>query len=204
MEEKEKEKEEWLKTHDKIALSVAHSLWRLGYRDPMFDFEDVLQLARLGVWKAICNFEEGHGALLSSYAYGCSKNEVFHFFEAFTRKKRSHESLLYFSDLLSTLDGEIKEKDLELASEDDLSFLPVSEFINSLPQSEQRILGLLMTGLNDREVGERMGISRRVVCQRRNKILRSYQKHLQEGLEWSLPRRSSGSWEKPRLTKKKE
>ena len=62
----------------------------------------------------------------------------------------------------------------------------LAEAITQLPKDKRDVILLAyFVGLNDREISERISISRQAVTRRRNKTLKELRKYLaKEGLEW--------------------
>ena len=63
----------------------------------------------------------------------------------------------------------------------------LAEAIAYLPEDKRNVILLAyFVGLNDREISERISISRQAVTRRRNKTLKELREYLaKEGLEWS-------------------
>lgn len=133
-------------------------------------YEDMKQEALMGLYKACKNFDESKGYTFSTYAAKSIKGEVLSYIEKQCRSRRIIGNLPTIS-LDALVEGE--EGDLSLAEvfgrEDPESIVWI--FTDKrLDDRQKTICKLLSEGYNQREIGEKLGISGSMVSRHVQKI----------------------------------
>ena len=133
--------------------------------------EDWQQVARLGLWKACLGFKEDSGFTFSSYASRAMLNELNNYFRDGRRLLRDN-----YSDIsLSTIVGENgMTLETALPGDEDVRFIDLKGFWESLTSRERKIVSMLTDGLTNREIGKRMGVSNQRVSEIRLKAKQKF------------------------------
>lgn len=161
---------------------VAHIVKK--YSQPEKDNEDLLSIGTVGLIKAVDSFDGAKGIRLGTYAARCIENELLMFFRA--GKKTAKEVYLYDPVGTDKEGNAINLLEIIVAEEEDytdryerkekLSVLP--RLLRShLEEREREIIALrygLCGGreLTQREISDRLGISRSYVSRIEKKALR--------------------------------
>lgn len=186
----EKEYLERWKEGDKLARDVliernmrlvAHVVKK--YQNSDYDMEDLLSVGTIGLIKAVDTFKADKGSRLATYAARCVENEILMLLRA--SKKYSREVSL-FEPIGVDKDGEaVSLVDvLEMENKETLDIMILRQDIRELYQAfeaclsdnEKKVLGMRY-GLyrtreyTQREIGEKMGISRSYVSRIEKKAL---------------------------------
>lgn len=146
--------------------------------------DDLLSVGTIGLIKAIDSFDYEKKVKLSTYAARCVSNEIL----MLIRSNKKHKNVVSLSSLTSTND---EDKDLELqdvlASDDDEIFDQVERNITmqkikriiatKLDEREQRVITLRYgidgeKAYTQKEVAEKLGISRSYISRIENKTLK--------------------------------
>ncbi len=161
---------------------VAHIVKK--YSQPERDNEDLLSIGTVGLIKAVDSFNESKGARLGTYAARCIENELLMFFRA--GKKTAKEVYLYDPigtdkegnaiSLLEIITTEEEDYTEQYERKEKLSVLPRLLEAN-LEEREKEIIALrygLYGGkeLTQREIADRLSISRSYVSRIEKKALR--------------------------------
>lgn len=134
--------------------------------------EDVVQEALIGLWKACCNYDPGRGAF-PTIAYHCIKNQIL----MLIRRRKS-----WTPGLTVSLDDPIPDNP-DLSYGDMLGSLEndpcgtdrfLIEYLDSIPEKNKTVLFLAAKGFTQKEIGEKVGLSKSY-CSR---ILTKYRKLL--------------------------
>ncbi|MBQ3903537.1 MAG: RNA polymerase sporulation sigma factor SigK [Eubacterium sp.] len=153
------------------------------------DTDDLISIGTIGLIKAIDSFDYKKGTRLSTYASRCIENEILMHFR--TLKKSGNDVLLgdtieidrdgnplTIEDLLA--DDTDRAEELEMKTR----WSEVKRYIDNMDDEREREIIILRYGLNNkkpltqREVAERLNISRSYVSRIEKKILNDIRKSL--------------------------
>lgn len=181
--------ERW-KAGDKVArgLLIEHNLRLVAhivkkYVQPDRESEDLLSTGTIGLIKAIDTFDDSKGIRLATYASRCIDNELLMLFRS--GKKQSREVYLYdpigtdkegnvinLFDIMESVDEDIVEKTEQLEKIEKLR-----GFVEQVLNEREREIVLMRYGLfgvkeiTQREIAEKLGISRSYVSRIEKKAL---------------------------------
>ena len=146
--------------------------WVLAKFYPAFQIdEDYQQIAKIGLWKACLGYKEDAQIKFSSYASRCILNEICNYFRDSGQTSRDGVSFL-------SLDVQINEDDTTLANlipgDKDVLFIDFNGFWESLTSREKKIVTMLIQGLTNREIGNRMGVSNQRISEIRLKAKQKF------------------------------
>jgi RNA polymerase sporulation-specific sigma factor len=166
---------------------VAHIIKKYGSANT--DQEDLISIGTIGLIKAVNTFDQSKGIRLSSYAARCIENEILMYFRS-TKKSAQNISMnepidsdkdgsaLTLMDVLATDDNILDDIDRKIKCEQ------LYKYLKKLSVREQKIL-LLRYGLNgrepqtQREVAQKLGISRSYVSRIEKKALETLHKEFE-------------------------
>lgn len=188
--EEEKKEFEKMKKGDKKAREklIAHNLRLVAHIVKRYtnslEADDLLSVGTIGLIKAVDTFEYDKKVQLSTYAARCINNEIL----MLIRSNKKHKNVVSLSSLTSSNDDD-KELELEdvLSSDDEEIFVQVENnilmtkvrklIISMLDERERQVI-TLRYGLDgdkaytQKEVAEKLGISRSYISRIENKVLR--------------------------------
>ncbi len=159
---------------------VAHIVKK--YQSVGEDAEDLISIGTIGLIKAISAYEEGKGSRLATYAARCIENELLMMLRA--RKKTAKDVSIYEpigtdkeGNEISLLDVTFFEQEdfaSELQKKEDIQ--KIRELVETvLPPREKQIIamryGFSGEELTQRQIGEKLGISRSYVSRIEKKAL---------------------------------
>ncbi len=163
------------------------------YQNAGEDMEDLISIGTIGLIKAVSTFQENHGSKLATYAARCIENELLMYFRS--KKKCSREVSLYepigtdkegnqiqLVDLLEVDDKDVVEQ-MELRRQ----ILMLYELISYVLDDRERQILQLRYGLNNRasvtqrEIADRLHISRSYVSRIEKKALGKLREKFEEG-----------------------
>ena len=159
---------------------VAHIVKK--YQSVGEDAEDLISIGTIGLIKAISAYDEGKGSRLATYAARCIENELLMMLRA--RKKTSKEVSIYEpigtdkeGNEISLLDVTFFEQEDfagELQKKEDIQ--KIRKLVETvLPPREKQIIamryGFCGEELTQRQIGEKLGISRSYVSRIEKKAL---------------------------------
>jgi len=153
------------------------------------DTDDLISIGTIGLIKGIDSFDNSKGTRLATYASRCIENEILMYFRSL--KKQGNDVML--SDAIETdKDGnpltieEIISDESDMA--DDLEkktyWQQAAEYISNMEDEREKEIIILRYGLNNkrpltqREVAERLNISRSYVSRIEKKVLNDIKKHI--------------------------
>ena len=155
------------------------------------DNEDLISIGTIGLIKAIDSYKQEKGTKLATYASRCIENEILMYFRS--GKKQSND--VYLGDALEVdKDGNPLTIEDTVSSPDDLaenletklSWQKVSRYIKNMSDEREREIIILRYGLNNkkpltqREVAQRLNISRSYVSRIEKKVLQDIKKNLED------------------------
>ena len=134
------------------------------------DYEDWVQIGRIGLIKAVSTFDENKGKKFSPYAVRCIKNEIYMNF----RKERKHSSNISLNDVIHTSE---KGADCELESilgdaknfvehieDDEIITNAVTIILNILPPNEAIAMLYKISGMYiQRDIAKALEVSQSYV-----------------------------------------
>lgn len=147
------------------------------------DTDDLISIGTIGLIKAIDSFNSSKGIKLATYASRCIENEILMHFR--TQKKGAND--IYLSDTLEidkdgnplTIEDTVSsDSDLAEELETKVRWEKVSRIIENLEDEREKEIIILRYGLNNkkpltqREVAQRLNISRSYVSRIEKKVLR--------------------------------
>lgn len=165
--------EEIIVKYKRLAHKLAGKLYRLkkDYLDTRYmDFEDLTQLAYIGIFDAVRSYKEDKNVKFMTYAWACVQNRINK--DAFREKQvKTYMTLGNFS-LDSTLDDDGEDTLLSITGEEDTNIEDIHnreiqiKLINRLSKRDREIL--IMHNIEGRsmdEIGNKIGLSRARVSQ---------------------------------------
>ena len=163
------------------------------YQNAEEDMEDLISIGTIGLIKAVSTYQENHGSKLATYAARCIENELLMYFRS--KKKCSREVSLYepigtdkegnqiqLVDLLEGDDRDVVEQ-LELKRQ----ILRLYELIPYVLDDREKMILQMRYGLNNRasvtqrEIAEKMHISRSYVSRIEKKALSKLRERFEQG-----------------------
>lgn len=148
-----------IKQHKNMVHAIAYR-----FRPPQgFDYDDLVQIGYIGLWKASRRFVEEKGTKFSTYAYATIKNEITHFIR--TNAKHDHEYLPdHFDETVSGTDADMDRQIIN------------TTIIRQLMREERWIVWLLLLGYTQREIADVLGLTQPNICQRIRRLRVKYKK----------------------------
>ncbi len=169
---------------------VAHIIKK--YYSNINDQDDLVSIGTIGLIKAVNTFDSSKGIRLSSYAARCIENEVLMFFR--NGKKSAQDvsmnepidtdkegNALTLMDVMSTEDSIVDDLDVKINSE------KLRQYMIKALSPRERIIIELRYGLSDRqpltqrEVAEKLKISRSYVSRIEKKALEKLRREFERG-----------------------
>lgn len=153
------------------------------YQGTEVEMEDLISIGTVGLIKAIMSYNKDKKSKLGTYAARCIENEILMYFRA--RKKCSREVSIYEPigtdkegneiNLLDIIETEQTDAAEQLQMRDDLKAL--QEYIDIVLDEREREILLMRFGLRgqkeltQREIGEKLNISRSYISRIEKKAL---------------------------------
>lgn len=153
------------------------------------DSDDLISIGTIGLIKAVDSFDYSKGTRLSTYAARCVENEILMYFRGL--KKQNSE--VFLGDAIDTdKDGNpltiediiSDERDIAEELEIKTSWEQVKAIIDNMPDDREKEIIILRYGLDNkkpltqREVADRLNISRSYVSRIEKKVLADIRKQL--------------------------
>lgn len=160
---------------------VAHIVKK--YQTVGEDMEDLISIGTIGLIKAISSFDETKGSRLATYAARCIDNELLMMLRM---KKKTVKDVSIYEPIGTDKEGnEIKLLDVMLCGQEDFAeelgkreeIRKIRQLVESLLPPREKEIVTLRYGfyggpeLTQREIGERLGISRSYVSRIEKKAL---------------------------------
>ena len=153
--------EEMFIQNQRIAYKVAKPY----YINNKEDFEDIKQVALLGLWKAVLTYNKTYA--FSTYAYRVIANEI----NYYLRKNRKHNSTI---SIYTEIGNEITIADTLLDSIDYIEQLEAVESINNgikkLQGKEKAIFEMMLEGKTQQNIAKKMQVSQPQISRIAKKI----------------------------------
>lgn len=143
-----------------LVYSIVHTHYPTFAKD-----EDIIQAGMLGLCVAAENYDESKSKF-STYAYKCIRNFINKEFA--TRKK--HRNQLSLDYEVSNDDGEPGKLVDYIACEEDINYIDMDGFYDSLTPSEKEFFDLRKSGLTVSEITEKLDCSKELVYQQLRRI----------------------------------
>lgn len=152
------------------------------------DYDDWVQIGRIGLIKAVSTFDETKGRKFSTYATRCIRNEIYMHF----RKERPHNSDVSLNETIYT-DGKGSELELEdiLGNEDDfveavaddeIITNALSVILNLLDSKEAVAILYKISGIyTQKGIGKALGLSQSYVSRLNERTEQKIRKYLERG-----------------------
>lgn len=161
-------KEELFYNNTKIAYKIANKYF-INYKN---EYEDIKQVALMGLWKAVLTFKNTHA--FSTYAYTVIANEI----NLFLRKNKKHNNTYSLQNIVA---DNIEYQDL---LEDDYDFTIAYEEESemqcrrnmlekakeSIKEKDRQIIELVLRGYKQIEIARMLNITQPTVCRVKDKI----------------------------------
>lgn len=156
----------------KIAYKIANA-YKINYPN---EFEDIKQIALIGLWKAICTYNQKYK--LSTYAYKVISNEI----NLYLRNAKKHFNLISLNTLIiGSDDNSIELQDIlpskESIDEDiinkietDNLHLAIQNIYNNLTDRDKEVYKLLLQGKTQNDIAKIFKISQACVCRIQQRI----------------------------------
>ena len=123
--------------------------------------EDVIQSGMLGLCKAADTWDESKSEF-STYAGRCILNEIYNEFS----RRCKHNGTLSLDYTVKQSDGEEADFGEIIAGSEDVDFVDYERFYRELKPWEKKVVEYRQLGLNNREIGEKLGCSANNVSQK--------------------------------------
>ena len=170
-----------IKKHSPIVKKEIRTMYIIGA-----ETEDLYQEGMIGLFKAIRDFESDKGAIFSTFATMCVKNQVKSAVTAANRKK--HQPLNQYISIYASIDEDGQDNE-DLFLDDGVKSNPEKRIVarenenelmstikDKLSKLEIQVLNHYLEGLSYAEIGERLGKSEKSV----NNALQRIRKKLSE------------------------
>lgn len=135
------------------------------------DWDDLFQVGRLALLKAIRNYDAERETTFSSYAISFIHWDVWNYLRDLKRLRTSHIKVLSTDHPLCA--KEISMLDT-LSTDDDITTVQVKEFLNSLPNRERELVLYRVNGTTQEEIAERLGLSQAHISRLLKRIGKKY------------------------------
>lgn len=138
-----------------------------------YDYEEIFQIAVVGLIKAIDSFDTNKNCLLSSYAYTCINNEISHYFRdnntKYTKISLSENIGRDKDDSDMTLEATLFDETINIELEYELAdqISQIKNIISTFSKYEQDIIYAIMYGINGEKTTQ-ADIARLFHCSRNN------------------------------------
>lgn len=124
------------------------------------DDEDLAQVGMIGLCNAANSWDEAKGTF-ANFAVNCIYNVICMEFRARNKEKASYSLDHIYSN---SEDGETTLADI-LVGDSDVDWVDVEEIYSLLTEKEKIIVDMKRQGLNNAEIGRKLGVSRMCVSQ---------------------------------------
>lgn len=164
--------------HWGIAMTLANE-----YRNiPRLEFDDILQQARIGLFKAAKKYNPNRGATFSTYAWHVIKNDLN---TLYAKQQRYAQRETVSLDILASQSDEENESCRDLLQDEKEDVFKKIKFreekkavqlaISKLPDRQKKIIYGLLDGQDYRTIGKQLGFSK---ISAKTLVSRAYQRSL--------------------------
>lgn len=142
--------------NEKLVYFAVHQ-----YYPTLLGDEDIIQLGRIGLWKAIQSYKPG-SSKFGNYAVVCIKHEIDRYFQGQNSKKRKPPVLVYLDDTPEDAEdcGPVHEVILGTA---DIDYLDADAILARLTKKQRVILSRLLSGYCVAEIARHLGSTKFLV-----------------------------------------
>lgn len=144
-----------------------------------YEYDDLLQEARIECWKAMNDYDEKHKVKFNTYFFVRLKNRFRKLYQDSIRKKdyyNQHRNSKLTDDLIDKLiQSDYKTPEQIVVEEEEVNI--IEECIKKLPFPLKRMVNLKRKGYKAQEIAKRLGVSTTVIYSR----LREVRKVLERG-----------------------
>lgn len=166
-----------------------------------YEYEDLLQEARIECWKALKDFDATKGVKFNTYFFVRLKNRYRKLYQSANRKKdyyNQHRNSKLNDDLISKMiKSEYKTPEQIAIEEEEINTLEAC--IKRLPYPLKRMVNLKRKGYESKEIARRLGVSVTVIYSR----LRDVKEVLERG-DVEYVKKWRKQWEKNQANKPKK
>lgn len=157
--------EEKIELNEKLVYHAVNK-----YFPSLIQDEDIIQIGRIGLWKACERFDPDRGLAFSTFAVACIRREIGNELHARTAKCRS-------GDVVS-LDGQLALRPHDtggrthidcIVGEADVDWVDLEGFLSRLSPKQRELVSLRLSGFSFAEVDRMRGTSRNTT---RSQIMR--------------------------------
>ncbi len=165
-------KEEMFECNKLLAYKITNT-YLVNYQK---EYEDIKQLALIGLWKAVQTYNQEKKRSFSSYAYKVIHNEI----NSYLRKNKKYFNVQHFSDLIYeniTL-GDILESEQNLIVEkennidNEIYIKYISQNIKN--EKDKRIIKLYLKGYTQQKIAKELNVSQSHVSRRIKRLNNGY------------------------------
>lgn len=144
------------------------------------DWEDLLQVGKIGLLKAIRNFDPSKGYSFSTFAVSCIKWEAWAHLRNLKDLRRVRQFHFLSLERSLTDEGDSSFRNI-ISADDDVTAVMVDEFLQRLPKREKTLVLYRLRGATQSEVAKRLGLSQAHVSRLLQKVGRKYLEYLRGG-----------------------
>jgi RNA polymerase sigma factor (sigma-70 family) len=172
-------KEQCVIEHRKLVLKIANH-----YESRTFDaidIEDLISEGNYALLMAYDRFDEKSGLKFSTFAYPYIQGFIIRYLECKVNAIRTPSHSKVPPKLVLSLDSKIKGSDNDdldfsnlVPTKQDLSFIEIEEFINTLKETERTIVNMTMDGYSNGETAAALKICRNTVSNIKVRIRKKY------------------------------
>jgi len=144
-----------------------------------YEYDDLLQEARIECWKALNDYDESQSVKFNTYFFVRLKNRYRKLYQESIRKKEyynQHRNSKLNDDFIDKFIQSSQKNPLDLIIEEEEVNI-IEECIKKLPYPLKRMINLKRKGYETQEIARRLGVSNTVIYSR----LRDVRKVLEKG-----------------------
>lgn len=137
--------------------------------------DDIMQLGRIGLWRAARTFDESKGSFAHYAVLNVRYMIGVHFRDSAFNKRAINDTAAHLEDPVPGFDDAVLGD--TIPAQPYHSFVDWEGIKSALKERDLEILGYMMAGYNNREIGEKIGVGReraRQLTDRIKKIVKEY------------------------------